>query len=312
MLTSARELLILQEKTRRKLELKSKLGELEKIKGKFEIDLHEIKSEVLREESDVDELDERSAKNVVLKMTGLMKSKRLKEEREAKDAKEKYDLLSNEYIQFKSQYIEILKEYRALGNCDLDYSDLKNKVFSEIKNAPFEYSSDILLKLNVCESISHDIDNRTDIIQKVKDLIRLCDMILDDLRQALNIARADYSTHFEALGKFQHIERALPQIESLDKGLKDLSSKTDEFSKMCFCYSLRYDNLVKVLDDLLSVYLIERAVLYDVERAIEEIEGIRKSLSEELTKYIMITDRKRSALQNNETELFNLLVSQLQ
>lgn len=312
MLSSARELLILQEKTRKKIELKSRLDELEKIKEKYEIDLHDLKSEVFREESDVEDLDERSAKNVVLKMTGLMKSKRLKEEGEAKAARERLELLSDEFKRFKNEYNAILKEYRGLGNCDLDYNDLKSKLFSEIKNDPFEYRSDVLLKLKLCEKLSADIDNRLEINQKVNDLIRLCDMILDDLRQAYNIARADYSTRFEMLGKFQHIERALPQIESLDKGLKELSAKTDEFSKMCFCYSLRYDNLVKVLDDLLGVYLIERAVLYDVERAIEEIVNIRKRLSEELPKYVMVTDRKHSALQNNETELFNLIIGELQ
>lgn len=304
------ELIDLHEKTIKKSVLKKTLAELSERKEAYERDLHYFKSDLSREESDVENLEKASAKNIFLKITGQMEKKRKKENDEVYSAKEKYDSILVEYDSFKKEYNSVLKEFRFLGNCDLDYNELKKQIFTELRS-DLTTDSNIIAQISLLEQAQSELEERRIVIDTVNDLIIDAEQILEDFEPIRQLASADLRSPDNFYGKYSRLESLLPRIESLDRRLRKLSKEAADFPTICIHTSLKYDKLTKGLDNLLGSYTIERAVLQDIVNAISEINTAQQRLSFALGNLTNIYSEKKKRCADFETELLQAIKNNL-
>ncbi|MBR3686136.1 MAG: hypothetical protein IKL66_01465 [Clostridia bacterium] len=313
--TRAHKLIDLQEKTIKKEYLKDNLSALSEKNEDYKRTLSSLKAQAEKESADVLQLDKSSAKNTFLKITGQIDKKRLKETQEAEEVQEEYNRLLSEYNVFEKEYKSALREYRGLGNCDLDYLDLKTELFAEVKNdQSIDYRTKKLLE--ECEDLRKEVNARKAVIENVKELISSTEQILIDLEPAYRDAHID-SNSFQSrdihhsISKYYHIDEIVPQIESLDIRLSEFSKNTKDFPPMCIISNLKYDALTKGADVLFEGPItmgIERTVLNDVENLVGEIKDINKKLNEILKTFLLIYDRKKSYMWRIELDLFRMLI----
>lgn len=194
---------------------------------------NELKSSMVREQADVERLNEVNVTSIFYTVIGQKDKKLEKEKAEAFDAEEKFADIQNQLAELDEKIKKYERELRTVRGCDLRYGRLLPQILDEIK----------AIDSPAAKAVLDTFDSLTRIEAKLAALDEALELSRDALKNARDAAQyidkadhysktekvhflSDHNDSYNDIQKFINLENAAPiaqeltaQVKRLDTGL---------------------------------------------------------------------------------------------
>ena len=293
--TYAQKLLILQKKVSHKNSVCEQLRFLETELSHFEDNIYELKKDVARKLLNLESYNRPSVKNVFLKLVGQMPRKISKAKQEHATAQAKYDGKLAEYEIIKAEHNKILSEYRALGNCDLDYNDLRDKCFALALDSD-SIDDDTKEYIKIIPNVEKELQTLSDNNELINGVIDSAQKLLLQLDRLHTVAQTNSChgnigiRHAARLDKYNYIDEINPYIEIFVRQLNNLTATDADLPPLQISFSLKYDGITKMFD-VFSIQILTHEIADDVVEQTENLIGDIKNTNKQLSEYLLIKQK---------------------
>lgn len=211
------ELQVLQEKVARKNQLILQIENLKTTKKDLIEKVKELEVIKIKEENDVERLEQSSLTRLFYNVIGKMSEKLEKEEEEAYLASVKYDVAVRQLFSVEEDLERKQLELERLNNCESEYQTLVSNKRDAIKSSGGEIASEIFKVEEKMVGLESQKKELQEAIFAGKEALKIAESVLKDLNDAEGWSTFDLlgGGLLSDLAKHSHLDNAQRMVEEL-------------------------------------------------------------------------------------------------
>lgn len=302
----------LREKIRETIAKLERIKTIEVLMEDITIDISDLKKEeqnlwnnLKKEEADVERLQRISATAVFLQITGKKEKQFDKEQREAYEARLKYDAIVYQLEDFERRLQQLQEERASLLDCQKEYQELFKQLHAALKSSSQHADDLITLELQYGKITNQikEIEEAKSVGQSILEVIA---GIKDDLGSAKGWGTWDMlgGGVVSSLAKHSHLNSAQRKVETMQILLNQFKNELADVERVSTVENVTIGAFTKFADYVFDGFFVDWFVLSKISNFLKQVEEMEYQI-DDIVQYLIDLKVK----QNHEKDVLRTKIT---
>lgn len=291
--------------------MSSKIKELEKQQHTLESKMLELKSELNKENSDVEKLEEKSLTNMFYSLLGKLEERIDKEEAEAVAAQLKYDQAVKDLENIKTEIDKLYAQRMQYRDCEQEYKSLyeqKKNLLMMSNGQTAQLIMDLHKQLQTSTNNLKEIDEA---ISAGKSVIACLDSACKSLSSAQGWGTWDMlgGGLISDLAKHSHIDDAKSQVEQAQSLLRRFKTELADI-QIDSNIQIETDGFAKFADFFFDGLIADWVMQSKIQNSYQSVTQVQSKVNSVLNKLRTLENQEKGKVTKAKNAINEMIINQ--